>query len=622
EVKENGYLKDGKIIDLLMSQLTDEDRVRLNRYTDKDMQFKELTGDDRVDGKTVINGKYQRKADYLKNVSKAQKYLNTEESVKKYKEHTKKNINKYRKDKLKGEKLEKEVNIMTELEYKRKYKEIREDESNEKKTKEIFKDPLGKKYINNLKEKELLEKIVNSGDSYDNIFYYFNMQGEARGVVLENLRRQTEAYKKDSGKKMPKEEMDKRIIAYMENPGQLVSDINLRGMSLDTAIEIAQYQSYSKPENAKNFTIFDYRDKVGQVENIYFKNGKERRPMQIMDSYRTPSGLEIVKVKDIQTGLTFTLGQGSNPDLINWAKNKAVSIGKNAIEKGRFELGDVAGDDDWFNNMFGNMQLPINPIAKAGNYIARGAYIIKNEAEISKEITDINLKILTMKGIDTKSVNNIIRKVTDINKTLSTPSQDYKKWETETYMSGIPNTPKQYVDLRGYYENTIKEETNRLKKLGYSEEEAQRRAARGNVYGGHSLSMGAGTHAVSYTPNSQAIGSDPAPRQSIGPHTSGILIVNPKNGLLNETKKVDGIITSKFNPGMYGIRPFEIFTGGVNKNLERTKTIATYETSGQFYIEEKKKYDPHRVNEIGEKGWYMIINAPVKPEKTKNREKK
>ncbi|WP_158612529.1 hypothetical protein, partial [Leptotrichia sp. OH3620_COT-345] len=40
EVKENGYLKDGKIIDLLMSQLTDEDRVRLNRYTDKDMQFK------------------------------------------------------------------------------------------------------------------------------------------------------------------------------------------------------------------------------------------------------------------------------------------------------------------------------------------------------------------------------------------------------------------------------------------------------------------------------------------------------------------------------------------------------------------------------------------------------
>ncbi|MDO5089853.1 MAG: hypothetical protein Q4D53_08705, partial [Leptotrichiaceae bacterium] len=611
-----------KIIDLLMSKLTDEDNARLNRYTDKDMQFKELTGDDRVDGKTVINGKYQKRSDYLKNVSKAQKYLNVEKDVKKYNDDLKEaSRNKYLRKKKTDKALEREISILTEIEYKRKYKQIKEDEEKEKKTKEIFKDPLGKKYISGLKEKELLEKIIDSGEKYENIYYYFNMQGEARVIVLENLRRQTGAYKGDSGMEMPKEEMDRRIIAYMKNPGQLVSDINLRGMKIDTAIELAQYQSYSRPSNKYPLTIFDYRNKIGQIEKIEFKN-KEIRDMKILDSYTTPSGLEIVKVKDVQTGLVFILGQGSNPDLANWAKNKAVSIGKNTIEKGRFELGDVAGDDDWFNNTFGNMQLPINPAAKVGNYIAKGVYFTKNEVEIGKEIADINLKILTMKGIDTKSVNNIIRKVTDINKTLSTPSQDYKKWENETYMSGIPNTPKQYVDLRGYYENIVKEETNRLKNLGYSEEEAQRRAARGNVYGGHSLSMGAGTHAVSYTPNSQAIGADPAPRQSIGPHTSGILIVNPKNGLLNETKKVDGIITSKFNPGMYGIRPFEIFTGGVNKNLERTKTIATYESSGQFYMEEKKKYDPHRVNEIGEKGWYMIINAPVKPEKTKNREKK
>ena len=39
-IKNNGYLKDGQIIDLMMSSLTDEDRARLNKYVDGDMEFK------------------------------------------------------------------------------------------------------------------------------------------------------------------------------------------------------------------------------------------------------------------------------------------------------------------------------------------------------------------------------------------------------------------------------------------------------------------------------------------------------------------------------------------------------------------------------------------------------
>ena len=38
-IKNNGYLKDGQILDLMMSSLTDEDRARLNKYVDDDMQF-------------------------------------------------------------------------------------------------------------------------------------------------------------------------------------------------------------------------------------------------------------------------------------------------------------------------------------------------------------------------------------------------------------------------------------------------------------------------------------------------------------------------------------------------------------------------------------------------------
>ena len=107
----------------------------------------------------------------------------------------------------------------------------------------------------------------------------------------------------------------------------------------------------------------------------------------------------------------------------------------------------------------------------------------------------------------------------------------------------------------------------------------------------------------------------------MGPNTTGILIVNPKNGLLNETKKVDGIITSVFNVKALGIRPFGALMGTVNQNAERTKTIATYEATGQFYMEEKKAYDSHRVNPMGDSTWYMTINAPIKPEKTKSKKK-
>ena len=110
-------------------------------------------------------------------------------------------------------------------------------------------------------------------------------------------------------------------------------------------------------------TIYDLRNSIGQIKDIYFKTEDKTRPVKILDTYRTPSGLEIVKVKDIQTGLTFTIGQGSNPDMFTWMKNKAISVGKDAIEKGRYELGNVAGDDDWHNNIFGNAQLPIDGVA-------------------------------------------------------------------------------------------------------------------------------------------------------------------------------------------------------------------------------------------------------------------
>ena len=202
-----------------------------------------------------------------------------------------------------------------------------------------------------------------------------------------------------------------------------------------------------------------------------------------------------------------------------------------------------------------------------------------------------------------------------------------EKWEKETYLSGVPNIPKQYVDLRGYYEKAVADEKNRIKKMGYSEEDAKRMAARNIGTSSHSLGDGAGIYAGSYTPHSQVIGVDPAPRH-VGPYTSGILIVNPKNGLLNETTKKDGVITSVFNPAvlpfgkrMFSIPELEKVRNTVNMDSDKTITISTYEASGQFYIKEKKTYDPHRASPVGEEAWFMIINAPIK-EKNSKKDKK
>ena len=55
-IRENGYLEDNQgIIDYKMSMLVDEDWMRLNGYSFKDMQYRMLVGDDRVDRKVHLN---------------------------------------------------------------------------------------------------------------------------------------------------------------------------------------------------------------------------------------------------------------------------------------------------------------------------------------------------------------------------------------------------------------------------------------------------------------------------------------------------------------------------------------------------------------------------------------
>ena len=82
EIKENGYLKDGKIIDLLYSRLTDEDRARLNRYVLEDMQFKDMIGVDfRYEDKFNVNISKQNKLASEKELRKISKYEEVEKAA-------------------------------------------------------------------------------------------------------------------------------------------------------------------------------------------------------------------------------------------------------------------------------------------------------------------------------------------------------------------------------------------------------------------------------------------------------------------------------------------------------------------------------------------------------------
>lgn len=72
---------------------------------------------------------------------------------------------------------------------------------------------------------------------------------------------------------------------------------------------------------------------------------------------------------------------------------------------------------------------------------------------------------------------------------------------------------------------------------------------------------------------------------------------------------------------MFSIPGLKKAKDSVNMDSDKTITISTYEAPGQFYMKEKKAYDPHRASSIGEEAWFMIINAPIK-EKNSKKDKK
>ena len=172
EVKDNGYLTDSQgIIDYKMSMLVDEDWIRLNGYSVEDMQFRELSGDDRVDNRGIpLDAVKQSTVQYARSTSKIQKHINVEGSKAKIKKSITKTLKEQNKN-SRNPKSEKEIESyieeIVEIAYMKLLKEVSEEK------KRSLKSGLRKR------EDKLLGKTL-----FETALLYFSMNENQKNNIL------------------------------------------------------------------------------------------------------------------------------------------------------------------------------------------------------------------------------------------------------------------------------------------------------------------------------------------------------------------------------------------------------------------------------------------------------
>ena len=450
EIKENGYLKDGKIIDLLYSRLTDEDRARLNRYILEDMQFKDLSGG-AGDRYTVVNLKYQKMSEYMRNASLNEKYSNAGKGLEEYKKHLKENIAKYRKDKLKGKKLEEEVNALTELEYKTRNRRIREEQTEARKRGLIQKE-------------DRLFKVLGDKDA-ETALKYFHLDVNQRDNVVTSVDEQKEAYKEKYGRYPKDEYVNDKITFFTRNPElkgtRIVTEIPLEVMIKLMQTEIYPDRSmrvYPNPNNNETLWNFvnseAYTNKGIREYTMLYKDSKTGRNIEykfkVLDKRETASGLQAVTLWDAKTKETIVVAQGSNPGIEYPIKAPVASYGKVAL--GEAVNNVVRGTFQAVPFPFNNMLTPVRDkmIADNNSRIQTAKNDIKNYQINMKnwqnDWIENNLKGNVNVGIwdgikkndvpitrIAKGIKNIVS-IAKGEKTLFTPNQSI---ETEQYIREI-----------------------------------------------------------------------------------------------------------------------------------------------------------------------------------------
>ena len=280
-IRDNGYLKDGQgIIDYKFSMLTDEDRLRLDGYAYKDMQFIQEMADGIRAAKERLSkcGTNQKciadNKQIIHNLEVSLKKFGVQEKIQTHKEKGKRiNANKPRNiiGKIQKE-IEKYKNKKEISKYEKEYQDL--DEEFDEELKYVVRDlerqiNQGKKKEANKKLKEIAKEIVSKNEIVLSSDYMFNngIKTEANGKVI--LYAGGKDYEKLN--KILKEEgiLSRITVNYMEKRGADILEKVGRAAAKENKIpnylrksDIQQLEEY----NGRKKEIFEGRKLYGRGE--------------------------------------------------------------------------------------------------------------------------------------------------------------------------------------------------------------------------------------------------------------------------------------------------------------------------------------------------------------------
>ena len=295
--------------------LVDEDWIRLNGYSVEDMQFRELSGDDRVDNRGIpLDAVKQSTVQYARSTSKIQKHINVEGSKAKIKKSITKTLKEQNKN-SRNPKSEKEIESyieeIVEIAYMKLLKEVSEEK------KRSLKSGLRKR------EDKLLGKTL-----FETALLYFSMNENQKNNILDSVERQEEAYIAKYGK-LSDDYISKKLTFFTNNPHLMGSTIVIR-IPLEVMIKLGQTEIYNPAiKNTETIWSADTSKKFYNVSYIDSATGKlKSHDFEILDRRNTLAGLQIMTIRSKETGEKLIVAQGSAPglnephkDLSGWSKD-------------------------------------------------------------------------------------------------------------------------------------------------------------------------------------------------------------------------------------------------------------------------------------------------------------
>ncbi|BBM36903.1 hypothetical protein [Pseudoleptotrichia goodfellowii] len=331
-IRDNGYLKDGQgIIDYKFSMLTDEDRLRLDGYTDEEMQFFLHgfmqgigLGKQYEDFKGKVKGALIKKENELRNIA-AKSYL--PKSVKNGAAGAASMVRKVSKGLTAVSKADKKF-------YDREGKNLGIGVKKGKISTTNFEKSL--KYVGQsfsvVKKENKNKGAVNAIKKVNKFEKYDDLDAYEKESIIDNILLQAEENERKGGIKYSEKLFtEKRIGDFINKPEQRATKIEYQyeGMLWDDAV-MAGIDAYSGGphiynkyvgESIPNTNNKEHYKRLWDTEVGKIYKAPSGREFLVIDTKSTISGMNAITVKDVVSGRSQIVFQGSVPGIGEPLKN-------------------------------------------------------------------------------------------------------------------------------------------------------------------------------------------------------------------------------------------------------------------------------------------------------------